>query len=345
MPFKLLVFIAELGKFESDILPDMDNNFDKVWIATNTPVATDINQLKLKNQVLNNQVTALTTALNTANTLITSLSAITNAQGAGAHSAIYRGKALGSTVSPAQYDAIDAGTFNDLYIGDYWTINSVNYRIAAFDYYYGTGPIAACTTHHVVIVPDTALYDAQYHITESGAYESDPDANTTEDGYAISDLRTGISSDGWDDTNFQGLYKDIGALGIIKTAFGAEHILEHNQVLSGNVTDGHPSAVAVGTSQLELMTEQNVYGCKIYGPVSDGTVTFANSTIDKTQFPLFAFDPTKINIQHTYWLRDVASALEFSAVSIDGTATCYQASYVKGVRPVFAIRKAPPATT
>ena len=50
---------------------------------------------------------------------------------AGAHNAIYRGKSLGSTVTTAQYAAIKAGTFDDLYIGDYWTIGGVNYRIAA----------------------------------------------------------------------------------------------------------------------------------------------------------------------------------------------------------------------
>lgn len=45
---------------------------------------------------------------------------------AGAHNAIYRGKSLGSTVTTAQYAAIKAGTFDDLYIGDYWTIGGVN---------------------------------------------------------------------------------------------------------------------------------------------------------------------------------------------------------------------------
>lgn len=48
---------------------------------------------------------------------------------AGAHNAIYRGKSLGSTVTTAQYAAIKAGTFDDLYIGDYWTIGGVNYPV------------------------------------------------------------------------------------------------------------------------------------------------------------------------------------------------------------------------
>lgn len=90
---------------------------------------------------------------------------------AGAHNAIYRGKSLGSTVTTAQYAAIKAGTFDDLYIGDYWTIGGVNYRIAAFDYYLNSGD-TNCTTHHVVIVPDTCLYNAQMHNTSSGGWET-----------------------------------------------------------------------------------------------------------------------------------------------------------------------------
>lgn len=68
----------------------------------------------------------------------------------------YRGKNLGTSVTAEQYAAIEAGTFEDLYIGDYWVINDVNWRIAAFDYYLTTGD-TACTTHHVTIVPDTNL--------------------------------------------------------------------------------------------------------------------------------------------------------------------------------------------
>lgn len=50
------------------------------------------------------------------------IDAFTLADNAGAHNAIYRGKNLGSAVTAAQWAAIDAGTFEDLFIGDYWTI-------------------------------------------------------------------------------------------------------------------------------------------------------------------------------------------------------------------------------
>ena len=65
----------------------------------------------------------------------------------GAHNAIYRGKYLGTSVTTTQYAAISSGTFDDLYIGDYWTIGGVNYRIAAFDYYWNCGDNAT-PPHH-----------------------------------------------------------------------------------------------------------------------------------------------------------------------------------------------------
>jgi len=38
---------------------------------------------------------------------------------AGAHNSIYRGISLGTSVTTAQWNAIAAGTFEDMYIGDY----------------------------------------------------------------------------------------------------------------------------------------------------------------------------------------------------------------------------------
>ena len=57
---------------------------------------------------------------------------IMTAPNAGAHNAIYRGKHLGTSATATQYAVIAAGTFDDLYIGDYWTKDGVNYRLAAF---------------------------------------------------------------------------------------------------------------------------------------------------------------------------------------------------------------------
>ena len=73
---------------------------------------------------------------------------------AGFHNSIFRGNSLGSSISSTQWSEISAGTFKDLFIGDYWTINNINWRIAAFDYWLRCGD-TECTTHHIVIVPVT----------------------------------------------------------------------------------------------------------------------------------------------------------------------------------------------
>ncbi len=41
------------------------------------------------------------------------------------HRLVFRGKNLGSAVTTEQLAAIQAGTFEDLWLGDYWVINGV----------------------------------------------------------------------------------------------------------------------------------------------------------------------------------------------------------------------------
>lgn len=238
---------------------------------------------------------------------------------AGAHNAIYRGKSLGSTVTTAQYAAIKAGTFDDLYIGDYWTIGGVNYRIAAFDYYLNSGD-TNCTTHHVVIVPDTCLYNAQMHNTSSGDWESGA-ANTTAGGYVGSDMYK---------SNLE------QAKTTIKSAFSG-HVLKHRIYLTNAVANGRASGGAWCDSEVDLMCEQMVYGSGIFSPVSDGSNVPANYRVEKSQLPLFQHEPSRICNRNNWWLRDVITASYFAIVGDTGYADCYNASLSFGVRPAFCI--------
>lgn len=238
---------------------------------------------------------------------------------AGAHNAIYRGKSLGSTVTTAQYASIKAGTFDDLYIGDYWTIGSVNYRIAAFDYYLNSGD-TSCTTHHVVIVPDTCLYKAQMHNTSSGGWESGA-ANTTAGGYVGSDMHK---------SNLE------QAKTTIKSAFSG-HVLKHRIYLTNAVANGRASGGAWCDSEVDLMCEQMVYGSGIFSPVSDGSNIPANYLVEKSQLPLFQHEPSRICNRNNWWLRDVITASYFADVCGNGNATYLSASDSYGVRPAFCI--------
>lgn len=238
---------------------------------------------------------------------------------AGAHNAIYRGKSLGSTVTTAQYAAIKAGTFDDLYIGDYWTIGGVNYRIAAFDYYLNSGD-TNYTTHHVVIVPDTCLYNAQMHNTSSGGWENGA-ANTTAGGYVGSDMYK---------SNLE------QAKTTIKSAF-SDHVLKHRIYLTNAVANGRASGGAWCDSEVDLMCEQMVYGSGIFSPVSDGSNVPANYRVEKSQLPLFQHEPSRICNRAAWWLRDVITASNFASVGGYGDANCDAASNSCGVRPAFCI--------
>lgn len=229
------------------------------------------------------------------------------ADGAAAHNCIYRGKNLGTSVTAEQYAAISSGKFTDLYIGDYWVIKGVTYRIAAFDYYYNCGD-TNFTKHHVVIVPDTSLYKAQMNTS-----------NVTTGGY------TGSA-----------MYKSnlAQAKTTIKAAFGSAHVLTKRELLANAVNGNTPSGWAWFDSDVELMNEVQAYGSVAWGAHDGNGYNVASGD---GQFPLFMFDRTKLHNRENYWLRDVASATDFSYVGNFGGASGSYASYSFGVRPAFCI--------
>ena len=287
-----------LGSIDVDVTGTVQAQIDKL---SNDNTQFDTHLVSIDNVLGNVDVNAKGTLQNQIDKL--------SAQGAGAHNSIYRGKDLGTSVTYKQWVAIKAGTFDDLYIGDYWVINGVNWRIAAFDYYLNTGD-TNCTTHHVVIVPDTCL----------GSNTRMNSSDITTGGYTGSEMYTTNLAD---------------ARTLINNAFGSAHILNHRQYLTTTVVNGRPSAGSWFNSTVRLMNELNVYGGRLFTPTSDGSIL---CTIDKSQFPLFALEPSRITNRATYWLRDVVSDADFAVVSGTGRAFYDHASGSYGVRPVFSIK-------
>lgn len=231
------------------------------------------------------------------------------ADNSAAKNSIYRGKYLGNSVTSEQYAAIADGTFDGLYIGDYWTIEGVNWRIAAFNYYWNTGD-TGLTVNHITIVPDTQLYTDVMN-----------DTNTTAGGYYGSKMRsTGL----------------VQAKTTVQSIFGA-HLLDHRQILTNEVYEGKASGWDWYDSTVELMNEVMIYGTCIFGTSLIGGAGGLNAGTGRSQLPLFAFNPRMINTRQTYWLRDVVSTTDFARVSHDGGAAVSGASIPHGVRPVFSI--------
>lgn len=240
--------------------------------------------------------------------------ALTSGSAAALKNCLPRFKYLGTSVTSEQWAAIQNGTFDGLFLGDHWTINDVDYIIAAFDYWLNTGD-TACTKHHVAVIPRNNLYIAGMN-----------SSNITTGGYVGSDMyKTGLAQ----------------AKATINNAFGSAHILNHRQHLVNAVTNGAPTGTDWYDSTVELMNENMVYGGRQFSPMPNGATdpwsTCRNYTIDKSQLPLFHLAPWLIRNRQWYWLRDVVSAAGFANVGSDGLADCYSASHAGGVRPVVGL--------
>ena len=224
--------------------------------------------------------------------------------GAGSHNSIYRGKSLGTAITDKQLANILNGTFRDLFIGDYWTIDGVKYVIADFDYMYNVGD-TALTKHHIVVVPERNMYN---HVMN--------DTDTTEGGYIASKMYT----EGLDN-----------ALVSFKNAFGESHVLTYKNLLTTGVSGSAPSNWSWQSRQIDLMSEAMVYG----------QIAWRKSGYDvgcqKSQLSLFKHRHDAIQVSRSwYWLRDVYSATRFAGVDYDGSADRSIASNSGGVRP-FAL--------
>jgi hypothetical protein len=232
---------------------------------------------------------------------------------AAAHNAIFRGRYLGDHVTDEQWAAIKAGTFEGLYIGDYWTINGVDYVIAAFDYYLNCGDTKV-TVHHITLVPRKNLYN---HVMN--------DTNVVTGAYVGSKMyASGLNT----------------AKTTIASAFGSGHILTIRQLYS-NATDstyGYGTSFAWYDASVFLMDEVNVYGCYVFTERYRTTQWGSDKySIDNSQYPVFAFDKTMIHTRQDYWLRNVVYSTTFAQVASTGRCSLDTASSAFGVRPAFNI--------
>ena len=233
---------------------------------------------------------------------------------AGAHNSIYRGK----DITDLFYDGtlskqIAAGTFDDIFVGDYiigktsnrkYIVADINYRLHCGD--------TECKTQHVLVIPERIMGTAKMN-----------DNNITTGAYIGSKMYT----------EYLTPFKTI-----IKNDFEVGHILKHKELLTNAVTDGKSSAWAWYDSTIELMNESMVYGHNAFGS-NHGYET----GIDKSQLSLFRLKPSEIialndaGERYWYWLRDVVSPSGFASVANIGSASYAPASSVGGVRPAFLI--------
>ena len=223
---------------------------------------------------------------------------------------LFRGKNLGTALTAVQKAAIKDGSFKGMFLGDYWSIGGRIWRIVDMDYWYNCGD-TAFTSHHLVIMPDEALYNAQMNTT-----------NITTGGYVGSEM-----------------YKKnlANAKTIVNAAFQGS-VLTHREHLCNAVANGKQSGGAWFDSSIELPSEIMMYGHIHFGNASDGNTIPNIYTPSKTQLALFMVCPRFITDRsHAQWLRDVVSSASFACVLGYGDTSCDNASVSHGVRPVFPV--------
>lgn len=239
---------------------------------------------------------------------------------AGAHNGIYRGKDItdlfyNGTLS----QQIAAGTFDDIFIGDY-IIGNVSHRkylVADINYRLNMGD-TECTTPHILMVPEKIMGTAKMN-----------DTNITTGAYVGSKMYT----------EYLAPFKAV-----IQNDFETSHIVQHRNLFANAVTNGYESAGGWFDSTIELMNEIMVYGSNIFHNIQNGANLAYNYTMDKQQLSLFRLKPAltvarnDAGERYWYWLRDVFSASYFADVTNVGNADSGNASSASGVRPAFLIK-------
>lgn len=247
------------------------------------------------------------------------LKSIVVAPNGAAHNAIFRGKDItdlfyNGTLS----QQIAAGTFDDIFIGDYiigktsgrkYLVADINYRLNMGD--------TECKTPHILMIPERIMGTAQMNSSNitTGAYIGSEMYKTN-----LATHRTTIKND-----------------------FGAGHILKHRNIFANAVTNGYESGGSWYDSEIELMNECMVYGSNIFHNVMCGANVPYSYEIDKQQLSLFRLKPS-LSVarndngdRYWYWLRNVVSSSGFAHVNDYGGALYYNASHSSGVRPAFLI--------
>lgn len=218
---------------------------------------------------------------------------------------------LGTEYTQEMKEDISSGAFNICKVGCYLTLNDTKYIFAHPDYWFNKGA-TKCTTHHMVVVPESSLTTGKMASASATAYTSSYMYSTTIPNTIVPK---------------------------IKTDFGTNNILSFPENLVSSVSSsGYASASTDTTVQAVIPSQIMIFGNMLY--VANIT-TFQygyGAGIDTTQLQLFAQRPDLIPLRSKYWLRDIYNSSYYTAVYSSGIVTTQSYSTTSiGVRPVFAI--------
>lgn len=247
---------------------------------------------------------------------------------------IWRGKDLGTAITNEQFANIQNGSFKDLFLGDYWTMNNNYYRIVDFDYWITTNKQVSSpvTTHHLVIMPD---------------YSFGPIALNTVTSTFVDEGQYAGTDGGYMGTTFYDDELDNIKTTFINSVIESSHILHHREILTNSYTSSL-GIIGIGYSfkDIDLPNEIMMYGTTI------NAIT-GQKTIDTTQLAAMRVHRNLIISPKRYmqengsvtvpsgnagiWLRDIHKDNSFCFIDSDGQATYAAPTATLGIRPVFGV--------
>lgn len=239
------------------------------------------------------------------------------------HNNVFRGKNLGA-LNATHIANIQNGSFHDMFIGDYFSINGSNYVIAGINYKHLHGDNAPLG-NHLLLMPDrfSKLEDGTVMRgdRETTCYMNDTD--TTTGGFANTKLyRTYMPS----------IQKRLEA------DFGS-YLLTFREIFSTHVdASGAPDLGEWRDTKLGIPNEPMVYGAPMNSNIRNGS--WYNLGDEDTQLPLFRLNSDEItnHSDMSFWLRDIHSTSEFAFVDYTGCAHWEKPSnHWIGVRAFFLI--------
>lgn len=241
--------------------------------------------------------------------------------GAPTHNNVFRGQNLGA-LNATHIANIQNGTFHDMFVGDYFTINGSSYVIADINYKKGHDDTISLGNHLLLMPTDWSKTPTQTLAPDGKTTHYMNDTDTTAGGFAGTKLyKTYLPQ------IQQKLEADFGS-----------HLVQFREVVSTHVDDsGAPDQAEWRDAKVAIPSETMIYGTMVNGNNKNGS--WYNVGDDASQLALMRLNSEERNFhRQNVWLRDVHSASEFAVADSDGCDYWFSASGSwGGVRAFFLI--------
>lgn len=241
--------------------------------------------------------------------------------GAATHNSIFRGQNLGN-LTATHIANIQNGSFKDMFIGDFFSINGSNYVIAGINYKKGHGDNISLGNHLLLMPQDWSKTPTQTLAPNGKDTHYMNDTDTTEGGFANTKLyKTYLPQ------IQQKLESDFGS-----------HLMQWRGIVSTHVDDtGAPDQGEWRDMKVMIPTEVMIYGTTLNG--NNKNNAWYNVGDDNSQLPIMRLNDTERNFNRgAIWLRDIRSSAEFAGAGYYGDDSWNGASDTwGGVRAFFLI--------